>query len=222
MSRILRFLAAWLLALLIVMWGLAWFARAPGEAWSDAFARIISGADRPGTAAPSIGGAVSLPPGTTLGGRFAMTDHTGRAVTEADFRGRPALLFFGFTHCPDVCPTELAAMGAALDLLGPAGERVQPVFVSVDPERDTPARLADYVALFGPRVVGLTGTPEQVAAMARTFRVYYARVTPPGSSEYLMDHSAFTYLLGPDGGVRALLRPGASPEDMAAAVRQLG
>ena len=220
MSRILRALAVILLVVLAAAWGGAWFARAPGEPWADAFARVFAGAGP--SVAPTVGASVATPPGVNVGGPFAMVDHTGRAVTEADFRGRPALLFFGFTHCPDVCPTELATMTAALDLLGPAGERVVPVFVSVDPERDTPARLADYVALFGPRVVGLTGTPEQVAAMARAFRVYYARATPPGASEYVMDHSAFTYLLAPDGGVRTLLRPGASAEDIAAAVRQLG
>ena len=219
MIRILRLVALSLLVLLAAAWGGAWMARAPGEDWSHSFARLVTGAPAPGMGTTT---GVALPHGISLGGPFSMTDQTGRAVTEADFRGQPVLMFFGFTHCPDVCPTELATMTTALDLLGPEGERVRPVFVSVDPERDTPARLAEYVALFSPRLTGLTGTPEQVAAMARAFRVYYARATPAGSSEYLMDHSAFIYLLGPDGTVRTLLRPGATPEVIAAAVRQLG
>ena len=156
-----------------------------------------------------------------VGGPFALTDQNGRAVTEESYRGKAVLIFFGFTHCPDVCPTELTTLAAAMDQLGGDAARTQPLFITIDPERDTPQALADYVSLFHPSLAGLTGTPEQVAKVARTFRVYYAKVTPPGTSDYLMDHSAFVYLLGPDGALRALFRPGVTPEELAGAVRQV-
>lgn len=206
-----------LVVLLAAGWGVAWFARAPSESWAAAFTRLATGA---GAAPPAVGG-VTLPAGASLGGPFSMTDHTGKAVTEADYQGKALLVFFGFTFCPDVCPTELQTIAATMDLLGVQASRVQPLFVTIDPERDKPARLADYVALFHPSIVGLTGTPQQVAAMARAFRVYYAKVTPPGAGDYLMDHSAFTYLLGPDGQVRGLFRPGVPPEELAEAVKRI-
>ena len=127
----------------------------------------------------------------------------------------------GYTSCPDVCPTELQAMVGALDALGrELGGRVQPVFVTVDPERDAPERMARYVALFHPRLVGLTGTPAQVAQAARAYRVYYAKARPRDASDYLMDHSSFVYLLDPEGAARALFRPGTSSDDIAAALRR--
>ena len=153
-----------------------------------------------------------------IGGPFALVDQNGRRRTEADFRGKLMLVYFGFTYCPDVCPTELGTMAAALDAMGPAGEAVVPVLITVDPERDGPAQLADYVSRFHPRLVGLTGTPEQVAEAARRYRVYYAKARRPEMTEYLVDHSGFTYLVGPDGRVRTLFRPGTSPEAMAAAL----
>lgn len=216
MARALRLLAVVLIVLLVAGWGAAALVRSPGEELGTAFARLLGRV--PGGAPPAAGG-IALPPGSNIGGPFALVDHTGRAVTDRDYRGRAALVFFGFTFCPDVCPTELGNVAAALDLLGADAARVAPLFVTIDPERDTPAKLADYVALFHPAIIGLTGTPEQVAAAARAYRVYYAKATPPGASDYVMDHSAFTYVLGPDGGVRALLRPGASPEDIARALR---
>jgi protein SCO1/2 len=166
---------------------------------------------------PSAGG-VQLAQGVSLGGPFNLTDHTGRAVTERDFAGRWMLVYFGFTYCPDVCPTELGTMAAALDAMGPAGEAVVPVLITVDPERDGPAQLADYVSRFHPRLVGLTGTPEQVADAARRYRVYYAKARRSEMTDYLVDHSGFTYLVGPDSRVRTPFRPGTSPEAMAAAV----
>ena len=148
-------------------------------------------------------------------------DPSGRVVTDRDLRGRWSLLYFGYTSCPDVCPTELQTMAEALDALGPdlAG-RVQPVFVTVDPERDTPERLADYVKLFHPRLMGLTGTPAQVVQAARAFRVYYAKARSGDGDAYLMDHSSFVYLLDPEGAVRALFRPGTTADDLAAALRR--
>ena len=135
-----------------------------------------------------------------VGGPFSMINHKGEPVTEKNFLGRPMLLFFGFTYCPDVCPTELQVMAAALDELGEKAKDVQPIFVTVDPERDSPEVLAAYVGNFGDRFTGLTGSNEQVAAMAKTYRVFFARQDNkerPG--EYLMDHSSIIYLMGPDG-----------------------
>ncbi len=217
MLRIIRFIAVALVVLLGGVWAVAWLDRAPGEAASDAFLRRLAsfvGAEMP---APAAGG-VQLPQGLALGGPFTLTDQSGHAVTDRDFAGRYLLLYFGYTYCPDVCPTELGTIAAAMDAMGPAAERVTPVFVTVDPERDTPEQLADYVSRFHPRMVGLTGTPEQVAAAARSYRVFFQKVRPQGMGDYLMDHSSFIYLVGPDGRVRQLFRPGAAPEAIAAAV----
>ena len=135
-----------------------------------------------------------------VGGPFTLTDHNGREVTEKTFLGKYMLVFFGFTFCPDVCPTELQVITAALDQMGPEADAIQPVFITVDPERDTPEVLKAYVGNFGPRLLGLTGTPEQVAAAAKAFRVYYAKVKNSGSAaDYMMDHSTIIYLMGPDG-----------------------
>jgi protein SCO1/2 len=135
-----------------------------------------------------------------VGGPFSMTNHLGEAVTEKTFLGKPSLLFFGFTYCPDVCPTELQVMAAALEELGEKGKDIQPIFVSIDPARDTPAVMAAYVANFGDRFVGLTGSPEQVATMAGAYRVFYAKQeNKDRPSDYLMDHSSIIYLMGADG-----------------------
>ena len=134
-----------------------------------------------------------------VGGPFTMTDHTGAKVTEKTFLGRYMLVFFGYTYCPDICPTELQVMMAALDSMGPQAEKIQPVFVSVDPERDTPEVLKSYVENFGPQLVGLTGTPDEVAGIAKAYRVYYAKSGDKESPDYLMDHSSIIYLMGPDG-----------------------
>jgi protein SCO1/2 len=128
------------------------------------------------------------------------------------------LVYFGYTYCPDVCPTELQTMAAAVDRLGPDGAKVVPVFVTVDPQRDTPEVLADYVKLFSPRLTGLTGTPAEIASIAREYRVYYAKVTPKNGGDYLMDHSSFVYLIGPQGRLRALIHPGRSADEVAATI----
>ncbi len=217
MVRTIRIVSLLLVLLLGGVWAYAWATRAPGEGVAEAFAGRIGrlfGAEMP---VPSAGG-VQLAQGVSLGGPFSLTDHTGRAVTDRDFAGRWMLVYFGFTFCPDMCPTELGTMAAALDAMGPAGEAVVPVLITVDPERDGPAQLADYVGRFHPRLVGLTGTPEQVAEAARRYRVYYAKARRPETTEYLVDHSGFIYLVGPDARVRTLFRPETSPEAMAAAV----
>lgn len=134
-----------------------------------------------------------------IGGPFSLTDHRGRAVTEADFRGRPMAVFFGFTHCPDVCPTTLGEMTALIEALGPDADRLHWLFISVDWERDTPEALAGYLEAFDRRILGLSGTEAQVAEAARAFRVSYRRVGLDGGG-YTMDHSASVFLL--DGAGR--------------------
>jgi len=138
--------------------------------------------------------------GTALvGGPFTLTSQTGKRVSDADFRGQYMLVVFGYTYCPDVCPAELQVMSAALDEMGQKAERVQPVFITIDPERDTVAALKDYMTHFHPRFVALTGTPEEIAAVAKAYRVYYARAKGGGETDYLMDHTSIIYLMGPDG-----------------------
>ena len=146
----------------------------------------------------------------SFGGPFTLVDQDGRTRTEIDFRGRFMLIFFGYTHCPTICPTNLRVMGTALDMMGTAGARVQPIFISVDPERDTPARLKDYVANFHPRMVGLTGTEAQVRAAAKAYRVHRSKVITEdakvpgaagaaGAKDYPVMHGSITYLMGPEG-----------------------
>ncbi|MBR0656205.1 SCO family protein [Plastoroseomonas arctica] len=217
MLRLIRFVALALVIVLGAVWAMAWFGRAPGEGLADAFVRRLasfSGTDMP---APSAGG-VQLAQ-VPLGGAFALTDQAGRAVTEQTYAQGFSLIYFGFTFCPDVCPTELGVMASAMELLGPDSARVTPIFITVDPERDTPPVMADYVSRFDERLVGLTGTPEQIRQAARAFRVYFAKVTPPNASAYLMDHSSLVYLTGPDGRVRQVFRAETGPEAMAAAIR---
>jgi cytochrome oxidase Cu insertion factor (SCO1/SenC/PrrC family) len=139
--------------------------------------------------------------GTALvGGPFTMVNHRGETVTDKTYLGKPMLLFFGFTFCPDVCPTELQVMAAALTELGDTGADIQPIFVTVDPERDTPAVIAAYVNNFGERFTGLTGSPAQIAEMAQTYRVFYAKQENKADPKnYQMDHSAIIYLMGADG-----------------------
>lgn len=135
-----------------------------------------------------------------VGGPFALVDHTGKPVTEKDFRGRHMLVYFGFTHCPDICPSSLQVMSAALDKLGPLAERVTPVLVSLDPERDTPQQMALYVKSFHPRLVGLTGTVDQIAAATKAYRVYFKKVKDEKSSaDYTIDHTSILYLMDANG-----------------------
>jgi protein SCO1/2 len=153
-----------------------------------------------------------------VGGPFTLTDQTGKTVTDADFRGKFMLIYFGFTFCPDVCPTELQVISGALQKLGPKADKVQPIFVTVDPERDTTEVLAKYVKQFDPRLIGLTGTPEQIAAVAKAYRVYYEKVKEEGATspdDYTVDHSSVAYLMGPDGKFLTFFPPGVSPDQMA-------
>lgn len=169
----------------------------------------------------SGGGEVA--PAVAIGGPFELTAHTGERVSDRDFRGRWLLVFFGYTFCPDVCPTTLGTVAVVMDELGPLAEKVQPLFVTVDPERDTPDVLAEYVAQFHPEIVGLTGTPEEIAAVARAYRAFYRKVVPEGgdAADYLMDHSAYLYLMGPDGGFVRVFSHTQGPDEIADAIRGL-
>ncbi len=137
---------------------------------------------------------------TLIKSDFDLVDHTGSSVTDEDLKGRWQLVFFGFTFCPDICPTTLTTVTAVMEGLDSDGDQITPLFITVDPERDTPEVMADYVANFDPRIIGLTGSPEQIAAAAEAFRVYYSKaVNADAPDDYSMDHSAFLYLMGPDG-----------------------
>jgi cytochrome oxidase Cu insertion factor (SCO1/SenC/PrrC family) len=155
-----------------------------------------------------------------VGGPFDLIDHGGRRRTDADFRGKLVLLYFGYTHCPDVCPTELQALSLALDMLGTAGDTVQPLFITVDPDRDTPSHLADYVTAFHPRLVALTGPAPAIRKVALAYKVYFARSGAARDGDYAVDHTGFVYLVGKDGRYRGFLPPGTSPEEIADAVRR--
>jgi len=155
-----------------------------------------------------------------IGGPFTLTDHTGRQVTERDYLGNFTLVFFGYTFCPDVCPTELGDIALALDELGDDSVAVTPLMITIDPERDTPAILAEYVPLFHERLIGLTGTTEQVKQVADAYRIFFRRVEDPNYTYYLMDHTSFVYLLDPEGKVAALFRYGTTPQEMAKIIRQ--
>ncbi|MBL6940921.1 MAG: SCO family protein [Rhodospirillales bacterium] len=163
------------------------------------------------------------------GGPFSLVDHHGKIVTDRDFLGQYVLIFFGYTYCPDVCPTTMQVIGDALDALGEKGRNIQPVFVSVDPERDTPAELAGYVSHFHPRMIGLSGTKDQILKLADDYGASYFKVyqmpstdaaddTEDGKSDYLISHSAALYLMGPDGKFITLFPFGTSSGEIAQGV----
>ncbi len=167
-------------------------------------------------------GAILISKGTTeaggkalIGGPFSLVDQSGKSVTEKDFEGRFMLAYFGYTFCPDFCPLGLSTITEALELLDEAdAERITPVFFSVDPKRDTAERLADYVPNFHPRMVGLTGTEEQVAAAAKAYRIYY-NIPEHDGDDYPVDHSTFIYLMAPDGTYSTHFSHDATPEELA-------
>ncbi|MGO9485630.1 MAG: SCO family protein [Rhodomicrobium sp.] len=133
-----------------------------------------------------------------IGGPFSLSNTDGKRVTDRDFRGKLMLVFFGYTHCPDVCPTEMQNMADVMDKLGPDAKQVAPIFISVDPVRDTPQALSDYVKNFSPLIAGLTGTQDEVASAGKAYRVYF-RKADGGSENYTVDHSVFVYLMDRDG-----------------------
>ena len=174
-------------------------------------------------AGQGTGSAVIATKGADIGGAFTLTDHTGKRVSDTDFRGRYMLVYFGYTSCPDDCPADLQTIGRAMDTLGARGRKITPVLITVDPERDRPAELKEYVAAFHPRMVGLTGSAAEIAQVAKAYKVYYRK--PPGaktaSGGYLTDHTSFIYLMGPGGKLRALFRPKTKPEILAREIARL-
>jgi len=169
------------------------------------------------------------PAETLIGGDFALTDQNGHLVHESDFHGRVMLVFFGFTHCPDECPATVATLTRAMALLGDKADQVVPIFISVDPESDTPPVLKDFLSNFDKRFVGLTGTPEEIKKVAELYKVYYARSdTADGKAafdsknpDYSVDHSAFIYMMGKDGKYVRIFPYNTSEQDIARAAQHL-
>jgi protein SCO1/2 len=157
-----------------------------------------------------------------IGGPFTLTNQDGKTVTSDSLKGKPTLIYFGFTYCPDVCPTSLLLMETAMEKIGgDAAKKVNLVFITVDPERDTPAVMKGYVPNFGPTFEGLTGTPDQIAQVARAYRVYYQKVPGKDGAPYLMDHSSIVYLLDRNGRFVTHFTHEAKAEAIAAAVQRL-
>lgn len=169
---------SWILCVLVLIGLLAWLG-------SD-IAPVTKGGEAQGEA--------------LIGGDFALLDNTGKTITNNDFRGKYMLIYFGFTHCPDICPTSLLLMQNALNHLGDKAKKVQPIFITLDPERDTPQVVGQYTAHFGPALIGLSGSAEQIKRAADAYKIYYRKVEEEDSAMgYVIDHSGFLYLMGPDG-----------------------
>ena len=167
---------------------------------------------------PGLGRVVSTGQ-ADVGGPFRLTGQDGKSVTDQDFRGRYMLIYFGYSFCPDVCPTTLAVMAQALEKLGGDARRVTPVFITIDPERDTPKVLADYMKAFGPSFVGLTGSVDEIKAVEKKYRVYAVK-KPLEGGNYGMDHSSVIYLMGPDGKLVSFYDEAISPDDLAKELKQ--
>ena len=176
----------------------------------------IAGAGVLLVANPQGGQPVQSSGAALIGGPFSLVGADGKPVTDRNFRGRYMLIFFGFTHCPDICPAELQVIAQALEQLGDKAKKVVPIFVTLDPERDTPEAMANYVKSFGPNFVGLTGSPEAIAAAAKAYRVAYAKVENKDSaSDYSVDHSALVYLMDPEGKYVTHFSYGTSADEIA-------
>lgn len=150
--------------------------------------------DGPGSRAPQSGALQEIPGVPQIGGAFSLINHRGDRVTDKHFLGKPKLVFFGFTHCPDVCPTTLLEITNRLEKLGPAANRIQVLFISADPERDTPAQMAEYISSFDPRIVGLTGSQAEIDAVAKAYRAIVRRV-PNTEGGYTVDHTASVFMM---------------------------
>ena len=159
--------------------------------------------------------------GASFAKDFALTDHTGKPRTLADYKGKVVVIFFGYTQCPDVCPTTMAEMATVMKELGPSAKDVQVLFITVDPERDTQELLSHYVPAFDKRFVGLYGTPEQTAATAKEFKVYYSKVEGKTPGSYSIDHTAASYVFDRNGKVRLLVRHNQGPGPIVHDIKQL-
>ena len=155
----------------------------------------------------------------TVGGPFTLTDQNGQKRSFSEFRGKLVIVYFGYTFCPDVCPADLMAITQALEALGAAAEGVQPVFITVDPERDA-ALLKDYVAAFHPSLIGLTGSPEQIRKLANSYKAYFRKVPGERKGEYSIDHTGIVYLMGRDGEYLGFLPPQTAPEKLTEVLRK--
>jgi len=155
-----------------------------------------------------------------IGGPFELIDQNGSPVTDQTFKGKLTLIYFGFTFCPDACPTALGVMSAALDKLDVAADRVVPIFITVDPDRDTPPVMKDYVANFNPRMMGLTGTPDQIAKVAKAYRVFYQKAPGTAPDDYVMDHTLLIYLMDGEGRYLTHFGPDATPDQIAEEIRK--
>lgn len=153
--------------------------------------------------------------GASFANTLNLTDHSGKPRTLEDFKGKVVVLFFGYTQCPDVCPTTMADLANAMKLLGEKSNEVQVLFVTVDPERDTQEVLAEYVPSFDSRFIGLHGTPEQMAETAKNFKIFYSKQESEGKSGYTIDHSAGVYVFDKQGNVRTYIKYGQKPEEIA-------
>jgi protein SCO1 len=167
--------------------------------------------------APETGQSEGTP---LIGGPFSLVDANGKRVTDRDFRGKLMLVFFGYTHCPDVCPTELQTMSDILAKLGPSADKIAPIFISVDTKRDSPQVLAEYMKNFDARITGLTGDQSEIASAAKAYRVYYRNVGDGGSDDYTVDHSAFVYLMDKSGKYITHFTFNTAPEAMADVIRK--
>ena len=191
----------------------------PGLAIAAFLALLALAGCRPAPPAPTFQ-ATDIT-GAPFGRDFRLTDHNGQTRTLADFRGKVVAVFFGYTHCPDVCPTTLADFAAALQRLGPLAERVQVIFVTVDPARDTPDLLRQFVPAFHPSFLGMYTDAASLGRLAREFKVVYQKSSVKAADDYLIDHSAGTYVYDPKGSLRLLMPYGSSPDAIASDLKTL-
>lgn len=167
----------------------------------------------------AMGGVSKVAQPAAIGGPFQLTDQTGKAVTDKDLKGKPTLIFFGYTHCPDVCPTSLFEISEVLRAMGKDADKVNAVFISVDPERDTPATMKDYLSSFDPHLEGLSGDPAETAKVITSYRVY-AKKVPTKDGDYTMDHTALIYLMDREGRFVSPFNLKRTPEEAAADLRR--
>ena len=158
---------------------------------------------------------------STIGGPFRLVDHTGTPRTEADFRGKVLLVYFGFTHCPDICPTDLMAIAGALNEIGPKADQVQALFITLDPQRDTQKLLATYVDSFHDQFIGLTGSEIDIRRAAHAYKVYFKKVPGKNDDDYAIDHSAYIYLMDRDGKFAGVFPPSTSPDRIAQVLKPM-
>lgn len=175
----------------------------------------------PGNNVPvSNSSAVKVTGEATIGGDFTLTNQDGKEVKDSELRGKHMLVYFGFSHCPDVCPTDLALISSVMKNIGDDSKKIQPVFISLDPERDTPEQLKTYLSNFYPGIIGLTGTLQQIAEVANKYHIFYQKVKSEQLNDYLMDHSAFIYLMGKDGKYITHFNNKQSVDDISASIQK--